>query len=46
MSPVFDLLRLSSVSMDVMAAQRGTAQGIAQRQQVRLSQLLSAALRD
>ena len=46
MSPVFDLLRLSSVSMDVMAAKRGTAQGIAQRQQVRLSQLLSAALRD
>ncbi len=46
MSPVFDLLRLSSVSMDVMAAQRGTAQGIAQRQQVRLSQVLSAALRD
>ncbi len=46
MSPVFDLLRLSSVSMDVIAAQRGTAQGIAQRQQVRLSQLLSAALRD
>ena len=46
MSPVFDLLRLSSVSMDVMAAHRGTAQGIAQRQQVRLSQLLSAALRD
>lgn len=46
MSPVFDLLRLSSVSMDVMAAQRGTAQGIAQRQQGRLSQVLSAALRD
>lgn len=46
MSPVFDLLRLSSVSMDVMAAQRGTAQGIAQRQQVRLSQVLWAALRD
>ena len=46
MSPVFDLLRLSSVSMDVMVAHRGKAQGIAQRQQVRLSQVLGAALRD
>ncbi|MDY0107985.1 MAG: phenylacetate--CoA ligase family protein [Giesbergeria sp.] len=46
MSPVFDLLRLSSVSMDVIAAQRGTRQGIAQRQQVRLAQVLGSALRE
>lgn len=45
MSTVFDLLRLSTVSLDVMAAQRGTAQGIAQRQQARLQQLLEATLR-
>lgn len=46
MSPVFDLLRLSSVSMDVLAAQRGSAQAIAQRQRTRLAQVLGAALRD
>lgn len=45
MSAVFDLLRLSTVSLDVVAAQRGGALGIAQRQQVRLQQLLDAALR-
>lgn len=45
MSAVFDLLRLSTVSLDVMAAQRGGTLGIAQRQQVRLQQLLDATLR-
>ena len=35
MNPVFDLLRLSTVSLDVMAAQRGSRMGIAQRQRVR-----------
>jgi phenylacetate-CoA ligase len=45
MNPVFDLLRLSTVSLDVMAAQRGSRLGIAQRQRVRLVQLLDAALR-
>lgn len=46
MSAVFDLLRLSTVSLDVAAAHRGAAQGIAQRQQRRLAQLLDVALRD
>ncbi len=46
MSAVFDLLRLSTVSLDVAAAHRGTAQGIAQRQQRRLAQLLDVALRE
>ena len=45
MSAVFDPVRLSSVSMDVLAAQRGTPQGIAQRQQTRLAALLEATLR-
>ena len=43
MNPVFDLLRLSTVSLDVMAAQRGSRMGIAQRQRVRLVLLLDAA---
>ncbi len=45
MSAVFDSMRLSSVAMDVAAAQRGTPQGIAQRQQTRLAALLEATLR-
>ena len=45
MNTVFDPLRLSTVSMDVLAAQRGTPQGIAQRQRTRLSQLMAATLR-
>ena len=45
MSAVFDAVRLSSVSMDVAAAQRGTPQGIAQRQQTRLAALIESTLR-
>ncbi|AVO41548.1 phenylacetate--CoA ligase family protein [Simplicispira suum] len=45
MSAVFDALRLSAVSLDVSAAQRGTPQGIAQRQQTRLAALLNFTLR-
>lgn len=44
MRTVFDPLLLSSLSMDVMAVNRGTPQGIAQRQQTRLAQLLEATL--
>ena len=36
MTPVFDLLRLSLISMDVVAAQRSGRVGIAQRQRNRL----------
>ncbi len=45
MSAVFDPLRLSSASMDVVAVQRGTPKGIAQRQQTRLAALLESTLR-
>ena len=45
MSAVFDSLRLSTVSLDVSAVQRGTPQGIAERQQVRLAALLDSTLR-
>ena len=45
MNTVFDPLRLSTVSMDVLAAQRGTPQGIAQRQRTRLALLMEATLR-
>lgn len=45
MSAVFDPMRLSSVSMDIVAAQRGTPQGIAERQKTRLAALLEATLR-
>jgi len=45
MHTVFDPLRLSSISMDVMAVNRGTPQGIVQRQQTRLAQLLESTLR-
>ena len=44
MSTVFDALRLSTVSLDVAAAQRGTPQEIARRQQIRLGALLEATL--
>ena len=43
---VFDPLRLSSVSMDVAAAQRGTPEGIAQRQRSRLAALIESTLRE
>ncbi len=46
MSPVFDPMRLSAVSLDVLAASRGNADAIAQRQQVRLQRLVQAAQRD
>lgn len=45
MSAVFDPVRLSAVCMDVAAAQRGTPEGIAQRQQTRLAALIEATLR-
>ena len=45
MTPVFDLLRLSLISMDVVAAQRSGRVGIAQRQRNRLAQMLDNALR-
>ena len=44
MSAVFDALRLSTVSLDVAAAQRGTPQEIARRQQIRLAALLESTL--
>jgi len=44
MSTVFDALRLSTVSLDVAAAQRGTPQEIARRQQIRLAALLESTL--
>lgn len=45
MNAVFDPVRLSAVCMDVAAAQRGTPEGIAQRQQTRLAALIEATLR-
>ncbi len=45
MNPVFDLLRLSTVSLDAMLVQRGGRAGVEQRQRSRLAQLLEAALR-
>ena len=44
MTTVFDPLRLAAVSLDVLAAQRDTVQGLAMRQQTRLARLLDAAL--
>lgn len=46
MNAVFNPLRLSSVSMDLLAVNLGTPQGIAARQQTRLAKLLGATLRD
>lgn len=45
MHTVFDPLRLSSVSLDVMAINRGAPQAILQRQQTRLAQLIESTLR-
>ena len=45
MTAVFDPLRLSAVSLDVMAVNRGPVQGVVQRQQERLAQLLDATLK-
>lgn len=45
MSPVFDPVRLSGVSLDVSAAQRGTPEALAQRQQNRLAALIESTLR-
>ena len=45
MSAVFDPVRLSGVALDVAAAQRGTPEGIAQRQQTRLAALIESTLR-
>ena len=46
MTTIFDPLRFSAVSMDVLTCARGTAQAIAARQQSRLVSLLAAAMRD
>ncbi|PKO62401.1 MAG: CoF synthetase [Betaproteobacteria bacterium HGW-Betaproteobacteria-18] len=46
MTPIFDPLRFSAVSMDVLACARGSAQAIAARQQSRLASLLGVAMRD
>ena len=45
MSTVFDPLGLSAVSLEVMAANRDSVQGLARRQQARLARLLEAALK-
>lgn len=45
MHTVFDPLRLSSISLDVMAVNRGTPQAILQRQHTRLAQLIESTLR-
>ena len=45
MAPVFDPLRLSAVSLDVLTAGRATPGAIAVRQKARLSRVLAAALR-
>ena len=45
MTAVFDPLRLSAVSLDVMAANRDVPQGLVRRQQARLALLLGAALK-
>lgn len=43
---IFDPLRFSSVSVDVLASGRATAQALAERQSSRLSMLITAAQRD
>ncbi|NMM82470.1 CoF synthetase [Acidovorax sp. SRB_14] len=45
MSTVFDPLRLWTVSADVLAVDRGDAEGVVQRQRARLALLLEAVLR-
>ncbi|MBC7214813.1 MAG: phenylacetate--CoA ligase family protein [Burkholderiaceae bacterium] len=44
MPTLFDPLSLSAVALDVLAAQRGSAQGIEERQRLRLARVLDAAL--
>lgn len=44
MSTVFDPLRLSAVALDVLKVNRGSPQGIAERQHQRLEQLLGVVL--
>ena len=46
MVPVFDPLRLASVSLDVLAAARGARAAVAARQRVRLQRLLASAMRE
>lgn len=46
MMPVFDPLRFSSLSVDVLASGRTSAQALEARQQSRLSMLLAAAQQD
>lgn len=46
MTPVFDPLRFSAVSLDVLACTRASPQGIADRQRARLAALLTSAMRD
>lgn len=45
MNPVFDPLRLTSVSLDVLATGRGSPAGVAARQRARLRGLLASATR-
>lgn len=44
MPTLFDPLSLSAVALDVLAAQRGSAQGIEERRRLRLARVLDAAL--
>lgn len=46
MTTIFDPLRFSAVSMDVVACARGSAQAIAARQKARLASLLATAMQD
>lgn len=46
MSRVFDSLRLSAVSLDIAAVNRGGARAVADRQRRRLERVVAAALRD
>ena len=46
MTTIFDAVRFSAVSMDVLACGRATAQALVARQQSRLRHLLVAAMRD
>ena len=46
MTTIFDPVRFSAVSMDVLACGRATAQALVARQQSRLGHLLAAAMRD
>ena len=46
MTTIFDPLRFSAVSMDVLACARVSVQALASRQQARLANLLTSAMRD